>query len=287
MEIVLIHTGGTIGMVPSPDGLVPERGRVERAVEALMPTGARLTTHLFDSLLDSADVGPDDWNRMLDLIDAHPGASILVTHGTDTMSFTGAALAQALAGRDVRVILCGAMAPLGAGEGARANLTLAVATLIAPGWTGVKCAFAQKIMEAGGLIKHDTRGDDAFRSVPQDPVGPPETSRFDPDRRLAVLALTPGLPAPALSGALAALDGAVLRVFGAGTVMHDAEVHAALAGAVTQGKRIRAVSQCEGGGLAPGHYAAGAALWAAGVENGGRETPEAALVKLWLAGWRS
>ena len=85
----------------------------------------------------------------------------------------------------------------------------------------------------------------------------------------------------------AALDGAVLRVFGAGTVMHDAEVHAALAGAVAQGKRIRAVSQCEGGGLAPGHYAAGAALWAAGVENGGLETPEAALVKLWLAGGRS
>lgn len=283
MEIVLIHTGGTIGMVPSPEGLVPEKGRVERAVEALMPTSATLTTHLFDPLLDSADVGPDDWNRMLDLIDAHPGASILITHGTDTMSFTGAALAQALADRDVRVMLCGAMAPLGAGEGARANLTLAVATLLAPGWSGVKCAFARKIMEAGGLIKHDTRGDDAFRAVPQDPPEPPPTRRFDPDRKLAFLALTPGLPAAVLTGALAALDGAVLRVFGAGTVMHAPDVHAALANAVAQGKRIRAVSQCEAGGLAPGHYAAGAALWAAGVENGGRETPEAALVKLWLS----
>ncbi|MEC7762440.1 MAG: asparaginase domain-containing protein [Pseudomonadota bacterium] len=283
MEIVLIHTGGTIGMVPSPDGLVPERGRVEAAVEALMPTGATLTTHLFDPLLDSADVGPDDWNRMLDLIDAHPGASILITHGTDTMSFTGAALAQALAGRDVRVMLCGAMAPLGAGEGARANLTLAVATLLAPGWSGVKCAFAQKIMEAGGLIKHDTRGDDAFRAVPQDAAPLPDLVRFDPDRKLAVLALTPGLPAAALSGALAALDGAVLRVFGSGTVMHDPDIHAALGRATAQGKRIRAVSQCEAGGLTPGHYAAGAALWSAGIENGGRETPEAALVRLWLS----
>ncbi|MAM62645.1 asparaginase domain-containing protein [Maritimibacter sp. UBA3975] len=282
MEIVLIHTGGTIGMVPSPDGLVPETGRVERAVATLMPTGAQLTTHVFDPLLDSADVGPADWNRMLDLIDAHPKASILVTHGTDTMSFTGAALAQALAGRDVRVMLCGAMAPLGAGEGARANLTLAVATLLAPGWTGVKCAFAQRIMEAGGLIKHDTRGDDAFRAVAQDPADPPARTRFDPDRRLAMLALTPGLPAKALRGALAALDGAVLRVFGSGTIMHDPAIHAALADAIASGTRIRAVSQCEAGGLAPGHYAAGQPLWSAGVENGGRETPEAALIRLWL-----
>ena len=49
------------------------------------------------------------------------------------------------------------------------------------------------------------------------------------------------------------------------------------------GKRLRAVSQCEAGGLEPGAYAAGAALWAAGVENGGSDTPEAALIRLWLA----
>ena len=58
---------------------------------------------------------------------------------------------------------------------------------------------------------------------------------------------------------------------------------AALRDAVATGKRLRAVSQCEAGGLAPGAYAAGAALWAAGVENGGKETPEAALIRLWLS----
>jgi L-asparaginase len=256
MEIVLIHTGGTIGMVPSPRGLVPGAGRVEHAVAALIPAGARLVTHVFAPLLDSADVGPEDWNRMLDLIDAHPGASVLITHGTDTMSFTGAALAQALAGRDVRVMLCGAMAPLGAGEGARANLNLAVATLLVPGWSGVKCAFAQKVMEAGGLIKHDTQGDDAFRAVAQDVLALPAHTRFDPARRLGMLVLTPGMSAAMLAGALAPLDGAVLRVFGSGTVMHDPAIHAALADAVAAGTRLRAVSQCEAGGLAPGHYAA-------------------------------
>ena len=45
---------------------------------------------------------------------------------------------------------------------------------------------------------------------------------------------------------------------------------------------MRAVSQCEAGGLSPGAYAAGAGLWGTGIENGGTQTPEAALIHLWL-----
>ncbi|HBZ42780.1 MAG TPA: aminopeptidase [Maritimibacter sp.] len=281
MDLVLIHTGGTIGMVPSNHGLVPARGRVEAAVAEMLPAGAHLTTHVFDPLLDSSNVGPDHWNQMLDLIDAHPGASVLLTHGTDTMSFTGAALAAALAGQEVRVVLCGAMAPLGAGEGARANLNLAVTTLLQPGWTGIKCAFASKVLDGGGLVKHDTRGDDAFRAVPQDDLPVPGARRFKP-RNLAMLSLTPGFSAAALRAMLEEVDGLVLRVFGAGTVMDDPDVLSVLEDACARGLRIRAVSQCESGGLIPGHYAAGQPLWDAGVENGARETPEAALIRLWL-----
>ena len=78
------------------------------------------------------------------------------------------------------------------------------------------------------------------------------------------------------------LDGAVLRIFGAGTAMNDTILLSVLAEAVRNGKRLRAVSQCEAGGLSPGAYAAGAGLWSKGIENGGTETPEAALIHLWL-----
>ena len=81
---------------------------------------------------------------------------------------------------------------------------------------------------------------------------------------------------------LGALDGAVLRVFGAGTMMDDPALRKVLHDATRQGKRLRAVSQCTTGGVAPAAYAAGAGLWAAGVENGGTETPELALMRLWL-----
>lgn len=282
MILLLIHTGGTIGMAPGPLGLAPQPGLVEAALAARLPLGAVLHTHVFTPLRDSADIGPADWNAILDVLDAHPGLPALVTHGTDTMAFTGAALAQALAGTGRRVILCGSMLPLGQGGDAERNLDLALAAAQAPGM-GVDLAFDGRLMAAGGLVKHDSQARDAFRAQPQDAAPAPKTRRFDPARRLAVLTLSPGLPGAALLAMLQALDGAVLRVFGAGTVMQDPAILAALREAVAAGKRLRAVSQCEAGGLAPGAYAAGAALWAAGVENGGRETPEAALIRLWLS----
>ena len=281
MTLLLIHTGGTIGMGPGPQGLTPQPGLVEAAVAAGLPPGVGLVTHLFAPLRDSADIGPADWNAMLDAMEAHPGLPVIVTHGTDTMAFTGAALSRALIGTARRVVLCGAMQPLGQGGDAERNLDLALAAAHAPG-AGVDLAFDGRLMAAAGLVKHDSHGRDAFRSHPQEVAPPPVRRRFDPGLRLAVLTLSPGLPGEALAAMLAALDGAVLRVFGAGTVMADPAVLAALRDAVAAGKRLRAVSQCEAGGLAPGAYAAGAALWQAGVENGGHETPEAALIRLWL-----
>lgn len=280
MRLLLIHTGGTIGMGDTPHGLGPVDGLVEAAVEARLPGGIRLTTRVFAPLLDSADVGPAHWNRMLDLIDDHPGTPVIVTHGTDTMAFTGAALSQALAGLGRHVVLCGAMQPLGRGGDAEDNLDLAIDAALRPG-EAVMLAFAGRLMPAEGLVKHDSQGADSFRAIPQPPACPPRRRRFG-DRRLAVLSLSPGMPAAMLRASLAELDGAVLRVFGSGTAMADPEVLAALSAAVQAGKRIRAVSQCEQGGLIPGSYAAGAGLWSCGVENGGTETPEAALIRLWL-----
>lgn len=278
--LLILHTGGTIGMVPGPQGLQPGKGVLEPALSRMAPQGLSLTIERFDPLVDSADVGPADWNRMLDRIEAWPGRGVMVVHGTDTMAFTGAALSSALTAPRGPVVLCGAMVPLGQGGDAEANLGLALQTAqTAP--PGVWLAFAGKVMPAAGLVKHDSHGADAFRSWPQEPFHPP--ARRFADRRLAVLTLTPGIPARAVRAMLAELDGAVLRVFGAGTIMADAALRAVLAEAVTRGCRLRAVSQCEAGGLAPAAYAAGAGLWAAGVESGGTETPELALARLWLA----
>lgn len=278
MELLVIYTGGTIGMVQGPDGLEPGAGVLEAALKARVPAGAKVVVEQFSPLVDSANIGPADWNRMLDLIEAWQGTGVIVVHGTDTMAFTGAALSSALPRPRVPVVLCGSMVPLGQGGDAEGNLDLALTA--ASGTPGVVLAFAGKVMPAAGLTKHDSHRADAFRSHPQAPFVP-DVPRFA-DKRLAILTLSPGLPAKAVEAMLAELDGAVLCVFGAGTMMADPELEAVLARAVARGCRLRAVSQCETGGLEPAAYAAGAAIWAAGVENGGTETAELALIRLWL-----
>lgn len=280
MKLLLIHTGGTIGMAETPDGLAPRTGLVEDAVTGRLPDGVELVADVFDPLLDSADVGPSHWNRMLETIRRHPGKPVIITHGTDTMAFTGAALSQALAGENRRVILCGSMLPLGQKGDAEGNLDLAITATAAQG-AGVFLAFAGKLLPAAGLVKHHSHEADAFRSQPQAAFGAPQNRTFT-DRKLAILTLSPGMPAVSLKAILETLDGAVLRIFGAGTAMNDEQMLKVIADAVARGKRLRAVSQCEAGGLEPGAYAAGAGLWGTGIDNGGAETPEAALIHLWL-----
>ena len=280
-NILVIHTGGTIGMVPGPFGLTPGEGVLERAIERLAPDLAKPQVHAFQPLVDSAEINPADWIRIIDLVMEFEGDGVIVTHGTDTMAFTGAALSQALAGLPIPVILCGSMKPLGMHGDAEANLSLAI-DAIGGELTGVWLAFAGKLLPAAGLVKHNSKEADAFRSTPQDPLPPRRGKRHFADLNLAVITLTPAFPVNAITALLSELDGAVLRVFGSGTMPSDPRLEAALTAAIRRGCRIRAVSQCETGGLEPGTYAAGAGLWRAGVENGGSETPEAALARLWL-----
>lgn len=275
---LLIHTGGTIGMIPGPDGLHPAPGLVEAAV------GDRVQVVAFDPLLDSADLNHAHWNRMLDLIEA-AGSAVIITHGTDTMAYSGAALAQALAGWPHPVVLTGAMHPLGSGGDAEGNLALALdLALSSDAPPGVWLAFAGRKLAADLLVKSDSRGEDAFRSLADVPdATPPQwQSRRFADRRLAILTLSPGIPPAVIAAALDQLDGAVLRVFGAGTIPGDPGLAEVLARASAAGKLLRAVTACENGGLEPGAYAAGRNLWAAGVQNGGSDTAEAALIRLWL-----
>ncbi|MFX0540467.1 asparaginase domain-containing protein [Roseovarius sp. S4756] len=279
--ILVLHTGGTIGMAPGPDGFAPSEGVVETALGHIAPSDATVIVRSFSPLIDSAEIGADDWNHIIDEIAGFEGTGVILTHGTDTMAFTGAALAQALAGIEMPVILCGAMHALDTGGDAEDNLALALeaAQTFAP---GVWLAFGGQVLPAAGLVKVHSQETIAFKAVPQSPVATPAGPRRFGPCRLAILTLSPGLPAMAVGAMLRRLDGAVLRVYGAGTTMSDPALMQSLSEATARGCRIRAVSQCLEGGLTPGAYAAGAALWRAGIENGGTQTPEAAFAQLWL-----
>ncbi|MBD9544771.1 asparaginase [Ensifer sp. ENS04] len=282
--ILLIHTGGTIGMRETELGLAPSAGLLESAARELVSPNVSITIESFDPLIDSADITFDHWNRIISAVQKWGGTGVIVTHGTDTMAFTGAALSQALNGVRIPVVLTGAMKPLGTGGDAENNLQLALeAAARQP--AGVWLAFGDRVLPACGLVKHHTSDEDSFRpAMPVASPGQTDEARFRrfKDKRLAAITVTPAFKAETLSAMLATLEGAVLRLFGAGTIMNDPSMLWALQSAIAQGCRVRAVSQCEQGGLTPGAYAAGAGLWEVGVENGGEETTEAALIRIWL-----
>jgi L-asparaginase len=195
------------------------------------------------------------------------------------MAFTGAALEAAGVGQGRAVVLSGSMHPLGLpGSDAEGNLALAIETALGAK-PGLHLAFGGQVLPAGAVSKLDSQDAAAFAPAgnPAPPPAPP-ARRFDIGRSVGIVTLTPGLSPRALAAVLGVLDGAVLRVFGAGTMP------AALAETLmaAKGKPMIAVSQCLKGGLEPGAYAAGAPLWAAGVENGGLMSAEQALARLWL-----
>ena len=277
MHLTLIETGGTICMTAGPNGLRPAPEKVAAALAQIAP-GLMLDHQKLDPLIDSADLGPAIWNALLDRIAAAPGP-VIVTHGTDTMAFTGAALEAGGGGQGRAVVLTGSMHPLGLPcSDAEGNLALAIETALGAK-PGLHLAFGGQVLPAGAVSKLDSQ--DAAAFAPAGDLAPPfapAARRFDIGQSVGIVTLTPGLSPRALAAALGALDGAVLRVFGAGTMP------AALAETLmaAKGKPMIAVSQCLKGGLEPGAYAAGAPLWAAGVENGGLMSAEQAIARLWL-----
>src|SRR6266567_4373325 len=149
-------------MSGGPNGRAPIAGLVETAFERLAPANVRLSIVSFDPLVDSADIGPDHWNRLIELIGSQRSDGVVITHGTDTMPFTGAALSFALEGIEIPVILTGSMQPLGTGKKAEENLCCAL-RMAASGPPGVWLAFDGRLMCARRLVKHHSVGPDSFR----------------------------------------------------------------------------------------------------------------------------
>lgn len=164
MHLTLVHTGGTIGMSESAAGLVPDPDFVGRLLaEGALPEGTDVVE--LAPLLDSANVGPVEWQLIVDAVVAaiDRGAdAVVVLHGTDTLAFTAAALSLALpivlreVDRPARVVLTGAQHPLYGADGAHdadaeANLrdALAAAQVLAAAPTQTSASGSAQTPDVG------------------------------------------------------------------------------------------------------------------------------------------
>ncbi|HTJ85249.1 MAG TPA: asparaginase, partial [Polyangiaceae bacterium] len=166
MRLLMIHTGGTLMMAPSPDGGALSADRVTKDLLTELPI-LRHIAEIESRLLwrlDSADMQPEHWVELARVIhEALPNYDgIVVVHGTDTMAYTASALAFLLPGLDRAVVLTGAQRPLGAVRtDARANLVDAcqVATMGIP---EVGIVFHSSLFRGCRATKLDAWGMNAF-----------------------------------------------------------------------------------------------------------------------------
>lgn len=129
-RLLVLYTGGTIGMQQSAAGLMPASGFEARMREQQAHEAGPLPDWTFDELqplLDSANMHPRHWQQMAERIRSAVTAggcdAVLLLHGTDTLAYSAAALSFLLLDLPVPVLLTGAMLPAGSeGSDAWPNL---------------------------------------------------------------------------------------------------------------------------------------------------------------------
>jgi len=127
-HILILYTGGTIGMVSTKHGYAPKKGYFTKMVPDILRveeerSGRRETAWRciptfdvieYEPLLDSSNMGPTNWQRIAkNIYDMYESADgFIVIHGTDTMTYTASALSFLLQNLSKPVILTGAQVPL-------------------------------------------------------------------------------------------------------------------------------------------------------------------------------
>ncbi|MFC6671520.1 type I asparaginase [Marinobacterium aestuariivivens] len=307
-RILILYTGGTIGMLSTGDGYVPMPGFHDRLLQQL---DSRATGQLpaydlieYGHLIDSANLVPAHWQRIARTLAEHWAQydGFVVLHGTDTMAYSASALSFMLPGLDKPVILTGSQIPLAElRNDALDNLITALLLAGNCDIAEVCVCFNGRLLRGNRSRKVRSDGFDAFDS-PNFPwlgrVGidielqthrllPPSEPRFEiPDfdpAAVVMIPVFPGIPADLIETVLQrpGIRGLVLQTYGVGNPPDaDRALIAALERATAGGIAILNISQCQQGAVSQGTYATGATLNRIGVIPGADITPEAAFAKL-------
>ncbi|MDC7711388.1 asparaginase [Vogesella indigofera] len=304
-RLLILYTGGTIGMDHTPEGLAPVPGFLPQQLARLARDGVSWEVREYAPLLDSSAITLADWQRLVADIAANHDAfdGFVVIHGTDTMAYTASVLAFCLQGLAKPVVVTGSQLPLvhprSDGWG---NLADAIEAACQSELHEVAISFNRLLLRGVRARKLDAASFAGFDSPNAPPLAQfgiqPQWHRAG--WRQASGPFRPQLPASPdircgmlLPGAMAAAfgrwlaqdtpDAAILLSYGNGNTPADAELLAGVQAASARGCVVLNLTQCVRGAVAVGAYAASQPLAQAGAVAGGDMTPEAAQAKLlWL-----
>ncbi len=310
-KVLIIYTGGTIGMVETPQGLQPfDFSHLMDNVPKIGKLGYEIKSVQFPQPIDSSNMNPQYWGQIVKAIadnyDDFDG--FVVLHGTDTMAYTASALSFMLRNLRKPVIITGSQLPIGdVREDGTENLISAVEVAGAKDENGdpmiqeVAISFQDYIVRGVRSTKFTSTGFHAFKSFNYPVLGTidlhisynkPFLMRHDTklplepfyamDPNILVLWLYPGITEEIVKAQLATpgIKAVVLRTFGAGNAPTEKWFLDAISDAVNRGLIVYNVTQCLNGGDEQKRYYTGDMLSDAGVITGYDITAEAAITKL-------
>ncbi len=311
-HILLIYTGGTIGMVKDYESgslKAFDFNTLLKSIPELNQLDCNIDSVSFDKPLDSSNMNPEHWAKIAELIEINYSVydGFVVLHGSDTMSYTGSALSFMLENLTKPVILTGSQLPIGdLRTDAKENLitSIQLAALQENGKAVIQevgLYFEYKLYRANRTTKINAEHFQAFSSLNYPPLAesgvhlkvfrenidkPKETKILKVhkkmDTNVAILKIFPGLNESVLKNVLNIPDlkALVLETYGAGNAPTEKWLLNCLKNAISCGLHIVNVTQCSGGSVIMGQYETSKELSKMQVINGKDITTEAAITKL-------
>lgn len=313
-KILLIYTGGTIGMIKDFETGALKAFNFDQLLERipeLYLLDCTIDTYSFEKPIDSSDMNPTHWITLAEVIESNYNGfdGFVVLHGSDTMSYTASALSFMLKNLNKPVILTGSQLPIGdLRTDAKENLITAVqiASLQQNGSPQIKevgLYFEYKLYRGNRTTKISAEHFNAFTS-PNLPhlaesgvhlkVNDHLLETFytshqlevikQLDSNVMVLKIFPGITQQVLQAILNIenLKGIVIETFGSGNAPTELWFLDTLQKAINRGIKIVNVTQCWGGSVDMGKYETGATLKHIGVISGFDITTEAAITKMMI-----
>lgn len=315
-SLLLIYTGGTIGMRqdPSTQTLRPfDFSQILEEVPELRKFAYRIDSYTFDPIIDSSDVEPGLWQCLAGLIKEkyrmYDGFVIL--HGTDTMAYSASALSFMLENLAKPVIFTGSQLPIGIPRtDGRENLVSAVEIAAAKDSQGhaivpeVCIYFDNMLMRGNRACKISSDNFTAFRTLNLPPLAEagisikynspliikPDDWEADLvihtslDTRVSILKIHPGITPHVVRNILCGEEtrAVIMETYGCGNAPSKEWFLNLVRQAASSGKILLNVTQCLSGTVDMNLYSNGKALLDAGVVSGYDSTTESALGKLFF-----
>jgi L-asparaginase len=311
-KVLLIYTGGTIGMMQDPKtgALKPFDFRhLTEQIPELNKFDVSLSAVSFDNPIDSSDMKPSVWVEIAKLIEKNydKADGFVILHGSDTMSFTASALSFMLEDLGKPVILTGSQLPIGMiRTDGKENLITAIEIAAAKDKKGnsvvseVCIYFEYQLYRGNRTHKFNAEHFQAFQSANypvlaeagvhlkynHSALRPASTKKLKVhtklDQDIAILKMFPGITENVVNALLGAkgLKAVILETFGSGNATTQEWFITALEKAIKKGIIILNVTQCNAGKVEQGKYATSAAFKKIGVVGSSDITSEAAVAKL-------